>query len=170
MKACMYCKQEKPLSEFGKDASRKDGLLFWCKPCVNDRHAQSYERRRAKVLEVHAVWRESNRELARKHSSEWAAKNPLGRKAHRHAYRARKVGAAGRHTAADIAWLLAAQRERCAACGSSLKDGYHVDHVLPLALGGSNDKLNLQLLCPTCNCKKGSKDPLVFAASIGRLV
>ena len=40
----------------------------------------------------------------------------------------------------------------------------------PLALGGSNDKANLQLLCPTCNAKKSAKHPIDFMQSRGLLL
>lgn len=41
----------------------------------------------------------------------------------------------------------------CANCGASSDLQY--DHVIPLALGGSNSLSNLQLLCGTCNRRKG---------------
>jgi hypothetical protein len=34
---------------------------------------------------------------------------------------------------------------------------YHMDHVLPLADGGTNDPTNFQLLCEDCNPKKGGR-------------
>jgi 5-methylcytosine-specific restriction endonuclease McrA len=38
-----------------------------------------------------------------------------------------------------------------------------VDHVVPLAKGGIESITNLQILCETCNLKKGSKlDPAVI--------
>lgn len=33
MKTCSMCKEEKPVSEFYKNKSRKDGLSYRCKPC-----------------------------------------------------------------------------------------------------------------------------------------
>ena len=79
-------------------------------------------------------------------------------------------GAKERHTATDIIDLLAAQKWKCAACRKSLKDGYHVDHVVPLARGGGNGKSNLQMLCPKCNMTKSARDPVEFMQSLGFLL
>jgi 5-methylcytosine-specific restriction endonuclease McrA len=38
-----------------------------------------------------------------------------------------------------------------------LSDQFHIDHKTPISRGGSNDIGNLQILCPTCNMKKGAK-------------
>lgn len=43
---------------------------------------------------------------------------------------------------------------RC-GCGSNLS----IDHVLPRALGGSNEESNLQVLCRSCNTQKGASAP-----------
>jgi 5-methylcytosine-specific restriction endonuclease McrA len=37
----------------------------------------------------------------------------------------------------------------------------------PLTLGGSNTDDNVQLLCPTCNIRKGSTHPSEYEARIG---
>jgi hypothetical protein len=43
---------------------------------------------------------------------------------------------------------------RCARCGSA--ESLEFDHVIPLAMGGSNTARNLQLLCEPCNRTKGA--------------
>lgn len=51
---------------------------------------------------------------------------------------------------------------RCRACGASPSENpveLHVDHVTPVALGGSDDPSNLQTLCQACNLGKGSTSP-----------
>jgi len=75
----------------------------------------------------------------------------------------------GSHTADDVRKLLTMQKFRCAVCKKKLKQ-YHVDHVVPLISGGSNDKLNLQVLCPTCNNQKHAADPIDFMQRKGFLL
>lgn len=79
-------------------------------------------------------------------------------------------GAEGRFTKADIERILKMQHGRCAECRKSIGNGYHVDHIMPLVLGGSNWPKNLQCLCPRCNLTKNSKHPLEWARQNGRLL
>jgi 5-methylcytosine-specific restriction endonuclease McrA len=79
------------------------------------------------------------------------------------------VGATGRHTAADIAVLMAQQDGVCASpwCMEDVRKRRRVDHLLPLACGGSNDPANLQILCPHCNLSKGTLDMEAFVMRHG---
>ena len=43
---------------------------------------------------------------------------------------------------------------RCVTCGCQERLEY--DHIIPLAAGVSNTERNIQLLCETCNRKKGA--------------
>lgn len=51
---------------------------------------------------------------------------------------------------------------RCLACGKDLTgagflgDTVHFDHIVPIAMGGSNDPTNFQLLCDGCNHEKAA--------------
>jgi len=42
----------------------------------------------------------------------------------------------------------------CCNCGST--ERLEIDHIIPLSRGGRADEDNLQVLCKSCNCKKGS--------------
>ena len=47
----------------------------------------------------------------------------------------------------------------CTACGGPVQRsglGSHVDHIVPLAAGGTSRFRNLQLLCRLCNQRKGA--------------
>lgn len=88
--------------------------------------------------------------------------------------RSRKRNAEGKHTAADIRAIFEKQQGLCANCQTKLfKSGtkkFHVDHIMPLARGGSNWAANLQCLCPACNLSKGAKHPDDWAREQGRLL
>ena len=44
-------------------------------------------------------------------------------------------------------------QSRCINCGSINR--LEVDHIIPLSRGGRHDEDNMQILCKTCNLKKG---------------
>ena len=45
----------------------------------------------------------------------------------------------------------------CVACLCPLTVDTHVDHIHPKSLGGSDDHVNKQLLCASCNMSRGAK-------------
>lgn len=121
------------------------------------------------------AWRAKNRTKVREAYRRWWDRDP--EKAKRiyvalvHKRRARKLQVGGTHTAADLAAILKAQGHRCIYCRVDLrKVKRHVDHIQPLARGGSNDKTNLQYLCQPCNAAKGARDPVEFAQEQGLLL
>jgi hypothetical protein len=66
--------------------------------------------------------------------------------------------------------LYVLQKGKFVNCLKPLKNKYHIDHIQPVAKGGTNHHWNLQLLCPSCNCKKHAKDPIDWAQENGRLL
>lgn len=51
----------------------------------------------------------------------------------------------------------------CAFCGAAANESkMHIDHILPVSKGGTNDKDNLQVLCATCNLQKNNRYELVI--------
>jgi 5-methylcytosine-specific restriction endonuclease McrA len=118
------------------------------------------------------VWYAKNRERLCKEARQRSADGRYSvLKSNSKARRRLKIKDAGSFTRADIKRIFKAQRGKCAECRTSLKQGYQVDHIVPIAKGGSNFPRNIQLMCSgPCNQKKGSMDPVDFARSVGRLV
>jgi hypothetical protein len=61
----------------------------------------------------------------------------------------------------DLRWkVLKRDRYRCCACGKSPANDsgveLEIDHIVPVAEGGTNDESNLRVLCSECNREKGS--------------
>lgn len=82
--------------------------------------------------------------------------------------KARKKGAQGNYTHADIAMMYKRQKGKCYYCKAKL-DTYHIEHIIPIVRGGTNDPSNIVLSCPPCNLSKGSKLPHEWAQG-GRLL
>lgn len=130
-------------------AEHSEELRMWARAYYRE-HQEHY-------LDYAAQYRQSHREQMRT----WA-RNRL----------AREKDADGTHTSEDIEAQYARQRGKCfwrsvnEDCTVSLKDGYHVDHVVPLSKGGSNGPENLVLACPTCNLQKHAKHPMEWSGQL----
>lgn len=100
----------------------------------------------------------------------WRKENPDRRKAIVFAYdgRRRTQKEQGDSTAEIREWIKAVKKV-CYWCGDKCANDYHIDHYQPLSKGGEHRVSNLVIACPTCNLRKNAKDPLEFAASMGRL-
>jgi 5-methylcytosine-specific restriction endonuclease McrA len=131
------------------------------------RHRKKY---REKAAAKTRAWRLANPERAAESGRRWRAENLEHRLCSNRKRRAVLRGAVGSHSAADIRSIMKLQRRRCAICREKLGRKHHVDHIVPLALGGTNDRKNLQIACEPCNLSKGARDPIVHMQSLGRLL
>ena len=129
-----------------------------------------YHAKKAEHAAMCKRYYEANKDAIREKRKAWRLENPEVRRALHRKRRAQKNGNGGTHTADDIKRLFALQCGKCAICFKSIKKERHVDHILPLALGGSNGPENLQLTCRLCNNRKHAKHPLDFARELGRLL
>lgn len=117
------------------------------------------------------AWVESNLEHASLVKRRWAQNNPEKvRQASRLGNARRRATAGARPTWQQVEGLFKSQRGLCVYCACSLADGYEIDHIQAVVNGGTNAITNLQLTCMLCNRRKGAKDPIAFAQSLGRLL
>lgn len=137
---------------------------------VNGEHV----RERRKKLHHRNQEGEEYRRQAAERTKQWTLDNP--EKASHNARvchnrrRALELNASGSFSADDIVDIIKSQRGRCAYCRKKLGDKYHVDHIVALARGGTNDRRNLQAACPKCNLSKAARDPIDHARSLGKLL
>lgn len=160
MKLCTSCKQEKPLTEFGTDKSKKSGLTVRCKECMT---------------EASRKYRAADPERARRISKEYRARNPEKERTRFNRYNKEKPEVRTYHSAlrrakmktATPAWLTEGQendiRQMYALAkklGRLCNIRYHVDHIVPLAgkdICGLHVPWNLQILPASVNIAKSNK-------------
>ena len=200
MKTCSKCGETNPKTEFGKDISKRDGLASSCKKCANFSSAKYRAAHPAYNAAYAAAWAAANPEKVKAASAAWLAANPTKRKAvtadyyaantdkcraasaawwaanpeakriSGHNRRARKRENGGKLSRGLAEKLFNLQRGKCACCKQPLGDNYHMDHIMPIALGGANEDCNIQLLRSTCNQQKYAKHPIDFMQQKGFLL
>lgn len=144
MKSCAKCGQIKAETAFRKSKRSLDGIQSTCKQCV--------------------------RRITISYCAEHPAESIGKRLAWSHNRRARNLGVAGEISHQSIDRLYDLQRGKCPCCGLPLGDNYHLDHIMPLALGGTNTDDNIQLLRQECNNQKRAKHPIDFMQRRGFLL
>lgn len=123
-------------------------------------YAEHPEKAKARV----SRYRAEHPEEAAERNRRYRAEHPEMRATNSRNYRARKRNALGTHTAADVRAQHERQRGCCYWCRVKvLWRKKHVDHVVPLILGGSNGPENIVITCPTCNLTKNAQHPMDFA-------
>lgn len=129
VKWCAACKQNKPLSEFGKSSRTVHGYWTYCKACAYKHHSK---------------WRKKNLTRAAVHARQWRRNNPDRAKDHD---LKRNMGL----PLGTYATMLQAQNGCCAICGCDKPKGkgrFHVDHC--------HDTGKIRgLLCSNCNLAIG---------------
>ena len=181
MKVCSICKEEKDLSCFNKNKSKKDGLSTDCKDCTKI-YLEKYRSKNKETLTLkNREFKENNRDLInsknreryhnyKKTDSVFMDKK---RKANRK-YKANNKGKVNSDTAkryvskmqrccitSDLDYLIIENIYKEAARLTELTGiRFHVDHILPLqgsTVSGLHVPLNLQILTEYENCSKHNK-------------
>lgn len=113
-KQCTKCKQQFPLSEFHSNASMKDGLSHYCKPCAR---------------EASANWVRTHRHEQSERTKKWAAANRIRIKTWKHANRDR-WRESGRKGHAKLKEKVFDHYGRaCACCGEAQEEFLSIDHI-----------------------------------------
>lgn len=130
---------------------------------ANVEKSKAYRAANADKINARSIaWQADNPEKRKAQQATYRAANPEVRRIDRQNRRARKLFSGGTLSRGLAANLFEVQRGLCACCQDPLGDDYHLDHIMPLALGGTNTDSNMQLLLARCNLQKGSSHPDEF--------
>lgn len=135
--------------------ARKRAYHHKNKDLINQKKRDERKENPERIAKLELRWRQNNKEKVREMKRRYKHKR-------RSAMGSLSVGIAKK--------LYELQKGRCVCCGVSIKNGYHIDHIMPLALGGTNTDDNVQLLSPSCNRKKNAKHPIDYMQSKGFLL
>ena len=195
-KHCYVCKQCKPCTMFYKDKQKKDGFASLCKECSTKQALQWSAKNKEKRKQISAKyrlaniekckqaviksqnlhpetpkkWVEKNKEKTKRYKRDWAIRHPEQNKTIKSVNKANRRGASGKYSQKQINNLLISQKCKCVVCRGCIKTAFERDHIFTIALGGDNNITNIQLLCPTCNRKKGAKNTVNFMQENGYLL
>ena len=173
-KECATCYATRNLGDFDLDPRSKSGRSSQCKLCRTSVIVKWQAKNMEKVLSASRRWKENNRAHTRAYASQyhqshkdernaylrdWYKRNPGMYKIYRQLRDARKRGASGEFTPEQLQARITFYGGRCYLCGCDWyalpKEDQTIDHVIPLAKGGSNWPSNLRPACRSCNSKKG---------------
>lgn len=128
------------------------------------------EKNRSKLAEKSRTRYLKDPKKSIKRHIDWVANNRGKVKIIAQNRRARQMGNGGKLSKGLAEKLFNLQKGKCPCCKQPLGDNYHLDHIVPLALGGSNTDDNIQLLRQQCNNQKHAKHPIDFMQQRGFLL
>jgi 5-methylcytosine-specific restriction endonuclease McrA len=120
------------------------------------------------VQKYSKTWYEKHKDAIKTKVSEYRKKNPEKVRALNQSRRG--LERTGKLSPDIIERLLAIQKGLCVCCRKKLGKDFHLDHIIPLSLGGSNTDENMQLLKAKCNLQKNAKHPVDFMRERGFLL
>lgn len=137
LKACGACETVKPIDQFSRNRTRKDGRQNSCKACMAVRTKAWYRANKPRAAELQTRWREENRERTRELQRNERAEDPAGRRERERRVREKhpeKVNArqALRYAVRTGKVQKADSCERCGQPSDRSLHGHHRDYSKPL--------------------------------------
>lgn len=181
IKYCNKCNIEKSLDKFSKDKYGENGFHSICKECIKLYRFKNKE----KIKNYNKEYELKRAEKRKKYDREYAKKNIKKRNIQKKNWKKTEKGKIAvinlhhkrrtKYKETDITseWLLSFKKEaiHCSLCSCKLEEiktshprKKHLDHVVPLNVGGTHTMDNVRYLCQTCNLQrpKDGRDLLII--------
>jgi 5-methylcytosine-specific restriction endonuclease McrA len=150
MKTCTGCHGAKPLAMFSRDWGSPGGYCVRCKAC----QAAYYKANRSRRLAYGTKYGAANRERVARATAAWLKAHPEKSSEYSAQRRARKLSAPSspipHETWADL-------RNDCRIFELLTGYAWAIDHIVPLARGGSHSAENLRALPARLNSVKNAR-------------
>lgn len=189
IKQCRDCGQTKPIAEFRKDSSCRDGYRNQCKDCFREYYRCWQEDNREHIRQYTRDWKAKNRERNRqlnldsyyRHREEilgrrrkkraenpepyreerriWAKEHPKLKRAAYLRYMAQKRGAEVSDFDAAEWEALLELYDHRCAYCGERSEDITQDHIVPLSEGSNHTLINIVPACRSCNSRKGARTP-----------
>lgn len=186
-KICRICGIPKPITEFGRKDSNRDGARHECKQCLSQvererrlrdgdvirgKQREKYHANPYPINQQAKKWAKENperrREIALKYAranldkiKTWQKNNPEklreGRRRRQAVRRGKELNNGGEITREEWLSIANATGGLCIYCGRAEKIA--IDHFVPLSLGGKTERGNLVPCCVNCNSRKNKHEP-----------
>ena len=101
---------------------------------------------------------------ARRSEAEQAARLAAQERSSRHHNKRRARKAAVPHEPYSRQEVFDRDNGCCYLCEIPLEPGWHVEHVVPIAMGGPDTFDNVRAACPPCNLRKGVSVPWAYSS------
>lgn len=169
VKACGGCGEVKPLNDYHRNRSTKDGRQHECRTCRREQDRRRREASPDAARERVRRWKAENREAVRESMRRWRAENreaelerarrywvehPEKRWENNYRQRVRQFGFEPVVVPFTRADLVAAYGDACWHCGGPFE---HLDHYpVPVKAGGPHTLENVRPSCAACNLRRGA--------------
>ncbi len=170
----LHQEQENTYAKMWK-ASHRDHIALY----NQEYHAQYYLENADAIIERSKQYYAEHTDEVKARIAQWRKDNPDKTVVYSQNRRARINGSDGNWTADEWEWLFELLGRKCLDCGRTIEElellGIPMtkDHIVPLAIGGSNCIENLQPLCRQCNSTKHTTiidfRPQWFVENVARL-
>ncbi len=192
-KHCPTCKTTKEDIQFNSCKKESDGLRWQCRLCAKE----YYLKNKARILDKQKKYHEENKISRNKKCREYRATNKeqcrirdsmyaqteKGKQTRREAIRRYKSTDGGRAIGnadnakrrslikelSELDWFVLLEAQRLSKLREQLLGTkWHVDHIIPVSLGGTNEYTNIQVVPAAWNLKKGNRNSDRFFDAVPR--